>query len=87
MAPSDGTSPAARVASATREQQLDLALSDRELARITGLSRSTIARHRRGESISPELLFRLASALIVLELHSPWRPAPIGGVFDGWRGR
>ena len=83
MAPSNGLplSPGSRARPGS--SKLDLALSDGELARITGLSSSTIARHRRGESISPELLFRLASALIVLELHSPSRPAPIGDVLDG----
>jgi transcriptional regulator with XRE-family HTH domain len=58
-----------RVALAVPEQRLELGLSLNQLARYSGVSRSTIARIERGQRVSPVLLLRVAGALTTLELY------------------
>jgi transcriptional regulator with XRE-family HTH domain len=60
----------ARVALAIPEQRRGLGLSLRQLERLSGVSRNTIARIERGGRVHPALMVRVATALMVLELHA-----------------
>jgi transcriptional regulator with XRE-family HTH domain len=71
-----------RVALAIPEQRRELGLSLRQLARLTGVSRATIAKLEHGGHIDPVLLLRVATALLVLELHAdsfPLLPIEVEG--------
>lgn len=60
-----------RVALAVGEQREDLGLSIRELSRVTGVSRWTLARLEAGQPVDPETLIWVAATLNVLELCRP----------------
>jgi transcriptional regulator with XRE-family HTH domain len=60
-----------RIALAVGEARRDLGLSLRELSRWSGVSRDTISRLERGDDVRPDLIVRVAAALVVLELHAP----------------
>jgi transcriptional regulator with XRE-family HTH domain len=74
-----------RVSLAIPEQRRELDLSLSELARVSGVSRSTLTRVERGGRVGDALVVKVASALLALELHAP--PAPIESataMFAGW---
>jgi transcriptional regulator with XRE-family HTH domain len=54
------------------EARSDLGVSQRELARLSGVSATTVRKLERGRGhVDPALVIRLASTLTVLELHEP----------------
>jgi transcriptional regulator with XRE-family HTH domain len=52
------------------EARLDLDLSQRELALLSGVSATTIRRLEGGGRVHPQLIIRLAAALTVFELYA-----------------
>ena len=54
---------------AVGEGRLDHGLSQRQLARLSGVSRPTIAKIEAGGHVHPALVVRLAAALLVLDVH------------------
>jgi transcriptional regulator with XRE-family HTH domain len=66
----------AKVRAALPEALVDLGTSDRELAAVTGVSRPTISKIRRGQNVRPDLLVKVAAALLVFELHAGPTPEP-----------
>jgi transcriptional regulator with XRE-family HTH domain len=71
--------PVSRIATLIPEARLDLGLSQSELSRLSGVSRSTIAKLEDGGRVEPELVLALAAVLFLLELSEPlpepWEPA------------
>ena len=66
----NGTTPTvARIAASLAEARLDHGLSQRELARLSGVTRATIAKIEAGGRVRPALVVRLAAALLVLDVH------------------
>jgi DNA-binding XRE family transcriptional regulator len=65
-----------RVALAVGEQRLALELSLNGVARVAGVSRTTVTKVEWGRPVSPVLLLRVAWALAVLELYAPPAPEP-----------
>jgi transcriptional regulator with XRE-family HTH domain len=61
----------ARLAMAIAEQRTDLGLSLRDVEKLSGVSRPTIAKLERGGRVNPALVVRVATALNVIELASP----------------
>ena len=71
-----------RVAAAVPEQRRELGLSVTQLAHVARVSRSTIGKIERGGHVRPELLLRIASALMTLELYQGPRESAEGAVDD-----
>jgi DNA-binding XRE family transcriptional regulator len=57
-----------RLALTVAEGRLDLDLSQRELAQLTGVSRSTIRAIEEGGRVRPEFVTRAALSLVAVEL-------------------
>ena len=55
-----------RIAIALPEARLDHGLSQRELERLSGVTRWTIAKAERGEQVDPRLLVELGKTLLAL---------------------
>jgi transcriptional regulator with XRE-family HTH domain len=72
-----------RAALAVPEQRRDLGLSLSELARLAGVSRSTVTRVERGGRVDPALVLRVAAALTVLELYAPSKGDLLGDLHPG----
>jgi transcriptional regulator with XRE-family HTH domain len=66
-----------RIALALREQRLELGVSQRQLAALSGVSRDTIVKLERGGQVSPKLLLGIAAVLTLLEVYSPPQPEPV----------
>jgi transcriptional regulator with XRE-family HTH domain len=66
-----------RIALALREQRLELGVSQRRLAALSGVSRETIAKAERGDQVSPKLLLGIAAVLTLLEVYTPPQPEPV----------
>jgi transcriptional regulator with XRE-family HTH domain len=64
-----------RLLASIPEQRRDLGLSLRELARLSGVSRPTIAKLEAGRPVDEALAMRLAVTLTVFELYS--EPEPV----------
>jgi len=62
--------PIERIATAIPEQRLELGVSQTELARLSGVSRASIAKLEAGRRIDPRLVCDLAERLTLLELYS-----------------
>jgi transcriptional regulator with XRE-family HTH domain len=60
-----------RVADAVPEARREHGLSQRQLAALSGVSRSSIAKLERGGRIAPALLVRLGTAAVVLDAYRP----------------
>jgi hypothetical protein len=73
---SKGTAVLGRVAAAVEEAILEHELSERELERLSGVSRWWIHRLLRGEEVRPDLLMRLAGVILVLDVVAPIAPVP-----------
>jgi transcriptional regulator with XRE-family HTH domain len=58
------------MAAALTEARLDLDLSQRDLALLSGVSAATIRKLEHGGRVHPALIVRIATALTVFELHS-----------------
>jgi len=82
MPPQHNGTAAARIELALPEQRRDLDVSLRELARLSGVSRSTITRLERGGRIEPRLLMQIAATLTLLELYTPMPPFASADVQD-----
>jgi transcriptional regulator with XRE-family HTH domain len=65
-----------RIATAVPEQRRELDLSLQELARLSGVSRSTISKLEHGKPVQPSLLMQLAATLTLVELYTP-NTAPV----------
>ncbi|MGH3085099.1 MAG: helix-turn-helix domain-containing protein [Gaiellaceae bacterium] len=74
--PASNTNRIARIAAAVAEALHDLDVPDCEVARGTGVSRPTVAKIRAGRPVRPDLLMKVAAALLVYELHSELGPEP-----------
>jgi DNA-binding XRE family transcriptional regulator len=61
-------SAAAQLALTVAEGRLDLELSQRELASLAGISRSTLRAIEAGCNVRPEFVTRAALALVAVEL-------------------
>jgi transcriptional regulator with XRE-family HTH domain len=61
----------ARIALAIGEARLEHGLSRRQLADWTGISATTIRKIERGEGVAPRLVLQAATALAVLDMHTP----------------
>jgi transcriptional regulator with XRE-family HTH domain len=70
----DGNGTVARIAAAVPEQRRDLDVSLRGLARLSGVSRSTITKVEKGKPVEPALLLQIAATLTLLELYAPTVP-------------
>jgi transcriptional regulator with XRE-family HTH domain len=70
------TPVAERIALAIPEQRRDLGLSERELARLAGVSRWQVARLERGEPVDPAVMVTVAAALTIVELYRDPPPSP-----------
>jgi hypothetical protein len=80
---SKGTAVLGRVAAAVEEAILEHELSERELERLSGVSRWWIHRLVSGERVRPDVLIRLASVILVLAVTSPARPvSPVPAALD-----
>jgi transcriptional regulator with XRE-family HTH domain len=66
-----------RIALALREQRLELGVSQRRLAALSGVSRETIAKVEGGGQVSPKLLLGIAAVLTLLEVYAPPQPEPV----------
>ncbi|MGH3082791.1 MAG: hypothetical protein ACRDNP_01805 [Gaiellaceae bacterium] len=66
----------ARVSAGLPEALAGLNVSDREWSLVTGISRPTISKIRSGCAVRPDLVMRLAAAVLVYELHPGPTPAP-----------
>jgi transcriptional regulator with XRE-family HTH domain len=58
-----------RIAQALPEARFDHGLSQSEFARLSGVSRATIAKAERGEQVDPLLLVRLGATMLVLDTY------------------
>jgi transcriptional regulator with XRE-family HTH domain len=65
-----------RIGLAIPEQRADAGLSLSELARLAGVSRSTLTKIERGRPIEPRLLLQIAAVLTLLEVYAPIPRAP-----------
>jgi transcriptional regulator with XRE-family HTH domain len=65
------TTPVASIALALPEARADHGLSQRELARLSGVSASTVRPAEAGAQIHPALLVRLGTTLVVLDAYWP----------------
>jgi transcriptional regulator with XRE-family HTH domain len=59
-----------RIGTAVEEARRDHLLSERELARLAGVSRSTVHRLERGGVVRADLAVRVAAAITVVDLYS-----------------
>ena len=58
-----------RIAISLPEARLGHGLSQRALARLSGVSASTISRLESGRQVNPALLLRVGAALVVLDVY------------------
>jgi transcriptional regulator with XRE-family HTH domain len=65
-----------RIGLALREAQLEHDLSEREVARLSGVSRPTVHKLATGGTVRSDLAVRVAGAVMVVDLFS--QPAPSG---------
>ena len=68
----------ARVAAALPEAMANAGVSDSEVAKLSGVSRPTVARIRAGRAVRPELLVKVATVVLVLEWHIPPAASKVG---------
>ena len=69
-----------RIAAAVPEQWRELEVSLRELARLSGVSRTTITNVEKGRAVEPTLLLQIATTLTLLELYAPRAPIEVQDV-------
>ena len=60
-----------RIVATIAEALSEHGITQFELAELAGVGRSSIQKVERGERIEPRLVMKLATALAVLDLHSP----------------
>jgi transcriptional regulator with XRE-family HTH domain len=60
-----------RVAISLPEARLEHGLSQRQLARLSGVAATTIRKLERGGCVDPALLIKLGATLLVLDVYRP----------------
>lgn len=63
-----------RIGLAVSEARFEHTLSERELARLAGVSRATVHKLERGGVVRPDLAVRIAAAVIVVDVLTPATP-------------
>jgi DNA-binding XRE family transcriptional regulator len=75
-----------RIGAAVGMARLDHGMSQSELARLAGVSRSTIAKLESGGHVRPDLAARVGSAMMVVDVHVPPVPASRFDQAGEWMG-